>query len=81
MPLWIAGRRREEDAPLAAKYAQYTNFDVTPEVFRRKSEILAGHCADVGTDYDAIVRSASTRWSSARPRPTWPTGWPGSRAT
>ena len=41
----------------AAKYAQYTNFDVTPEVFKRKSEILAGHCADVGTDFDAIVRS------------------------
>jgi alkanesulfonate monooxygenase SsuD/methylene tetrahydromethanopterin reductase-like flavin-dependent oxidoreductase (luciferase family) len=28
-------------------------------VFKRKSEILAAHCEDVGTEYDAIVRSAS----------------------
>ena len=41
------------------KYAQYTNFDATPEVFTRKSEILAEHCKDVGTDFDAIVRSAN----------------------
>jgi alkanesulfonate monooxygenase SsuD/methylene tetrahydromethanopterin reductase-like flavin-dependent oxidoreductase (luciferase family) len=44
---------------IAAKYAQYTNFDATPEVFRRKSDILAQHCKDVGTDFDAIVRSGN----------------------
>ena len=49
-------RRREEDA---AQYAAYTNFDGTPDVFRRKSEILAGHCRDVGTDFAKITRSAN----------------------
>jgi F420-dependent oxidoreductase-like protein len=57
IPLWIAGGGEKKTLRTAAKYAQYTNFDVTPEVFKRKSEILAGHCADVGTDFDAIVRS------------------------
>jgi F420-dependent oxidoreductase-like protein len=57
IPLWIAGGGEKKTLRTAAKYAQYTNFDVTPDVFRRKSEILAAHCAEVGTDFDAIVRS------------------------
>ena len=57
IPLWIAGGGEKKTLRTAAKYAQYTNFDVTPEVFKRKSEILAAHCAEVGTDFDAIVRS------------------------
>ena len=57
IPLWIAGGGEKKTLRTAAKYAQYTNFDVTPDVFKRKSEILAAHCADVGTNFDAIVRS------------------------
>ncbi len=30
-----------------------------PEEFSAKSEILQGHCADVGRDFDEIVRSAN----------------------
>ena len=59
IPLWIAGGGEKKTLRIAAKYAQYTNFDATPEVFKRKSEILAAHCAEVGTDYDAIVRSGN----------------------
>ena len=59
IPLWIAGGGEKKTLRIAAKYAQYTNFDPTPEVFRRKSEILAGHCRDLGTDYAAITRSAN----------------------
>ncbi|HEX3788529.1 MAG TPA: LLM class F420-dependent oxidoreductase [Pseudonocardiaceae bacterium] len=59
IPLWIAGGGEKKTLRIAAQYAQYTNFDATPEVFARKSEILAGHCKDLGTDYDAIVRSAN----------------------
>jgi F420-dependent oxidoreductase-like protein len=59
IPLWIAGGGEKKTLRTAAKYAQYTNFDATPEVFARKSEILAQHCKDVGTDFDAIVRSAN----------------------
>jgi F420-dependent oxidoreductase-like protein len=59
IPLWIAGGGEKKTLRVAARYARYTNFDSTPEVFQRKSEILAAHCEDVGTEYDAIVRSAS----------------------
>jgi F420-dependent oxidoreductase-like protein len=59
IPLWIAGGGEKKTLRIAAKYAAYTNFDATPEAFRHKSEILAGHCRDVGTDFDAIVRSGN----------------------
>ncbi|QCQ91107.1 LLM class F420-dependent oxidoreductase [Rhodococcus sp. SGAir0479] len=59
IPLWIAGGGEKVTLKIAAKYAQYTNFDGTPEVFAHKSRILREHCADVGTDFDAIVRSAN----------------------
>ncbi|WP_395309983.1 LLM class F420-dependent oxidoreductase [Mycobacterium sp. AMU20-3851] len=59
LPLWIAGGGEKVTLRIAAKYAQYTNFSSNPDEFTRKSQILAEHCRDVGTDYDAIVRSAN----------------------
>jgi F420-dependent oxidoreductase-like protein len=59
IPLWIAGGGERVTLRIAAKYAQYTNFDGEPDVFRHKSEILAQHCADVGTDFGAITRSVN----------------------
>jgi F420-dependent oxidoreductase-like protein len=59
IPLWIAGGGEQKTLRIAAQYAQYTNFDSTPEVFRRKSEVLAQHCKEVGTDFDAIVRTGN----------------------
>ncbi|MGN5238687.1 LLM class F420-dependent oxidoreductase [Rhodococcus sp. SJ-3] len=59
IPLWIAGGGEKVTLKIAAKYAQYTNFDGTPEGFAHKSDVLREHCADVGTDFDAIVRSAN----------------------
>ena len=59
IPLWIAGGGERKTLRIAAKYANYTNFDGSPEGFVRKSELLAEHCREVGTDYDAIVRSAN----------------------
>ena len=59
IPLWIAGGGERKTLRIAAQYAQYTNFDGTPDTFARKSELLADHCRDVGTDFDAIVRSAN----------------------
>ncbi len=58
-PLWIAGGGEKVTLKIAAKYARYTNFSAAPEEFARKSQILADHCRDVGTDYGAIVRSAN----------------------
>ncbi|MFJ1455711.1 LLM class F420-dependent oxidoreductase [Nocardia sp. N2S4-5] len=59
IPLWIAGGGEKKTLRIAAKYAAYTNFSGDPEGFAHKSEILRGHCADVGTDFDAIVRSSN----------------------
>jgi F420-dependent oxidoreductase-like protein len=59
IPLWIAGGGEKVTLRIAAKYAQYTNFVSEPEGFAHKSEILAGHCKEVGTDFGAIVRSAN----------------------
>jgi F420-dependent oxidoreductase-like protein len=59
LPLWIAGGGEKVTLRIAAKYAQYTNYTSEPEGFAHKSQILADHCRDVGTDYDAIVRSAN----------------------
>jgi F420-dependent oxidoreductase-like protein len=59
IPLWIAGGGEKKTLRIAAKYAQYTNFFGSPEVFEHKSEILAAHCKDVGTDFGAIIRSSN----------------------
>ena len=59
IPMWIAGGGEKVTLRIAAKFAQYTNFDGTPEGFAAKSAILEGHCLDVGTEYSAITRSAN----------------------
>ncbi len=59
IPIWVAGGGEKVTLRIAAKYAQYTNFDGWPEAFERKSAILREHTRDVGTDFDAIVRSAN----------------------
>ncbi|GJF08377.1 LLM class F420-dependent oxidoreductase [Mycolicibacterium cyprinidarum] len=59
IPLWIAGGGEKVTLRIAAKYARYTNFTSEPEGFAHKSEVLADHCQDVGTDFGAIVRSAN----------------------
>ncbi|WP_123023492.1 LLM class F420-dependent oxidoreductase [Mycolicibacterium stellerae] len=58
-PLWIAGGGEKVTLKIAARYARYTNFSSEPDVFAHKSQVLADHCRDVGTDYDAIVRSSN----------------------
>src|SRR3954454_8696401 len=76
-PFWIAGGGERKTLRTAAKYAQYTNFDATPDVFTRKSEILRDHCQEVGTDFDAITRSANfnvvigTTEKEAQDKLTW----------
>lgn len=59
IPLWIAGDGEKVTLRIAAKYAQYTNFTPEPQAFAHKSEVLAQHCQRLGTDFDAIVRSAN----------------------
>ena len=52
-------RRRRKTHRASPRKAHYTNFASSPDDFRRKSEVLKEHCADVGTDFDAITRSAN----------------------
>ncbi|HET8599658.1 MAG TPA: LLM class F420-dependent oxidoreductase [Segeticoccus sp.] len=59
IPMWVAGGGEQKTLRIAAEYADYTNFDGTPEVFERKSEILSDHCRELGRDFDEIVRSAN----------------------
>ena len=59
VPLWIAGGGEKKTLRIAAQYAQYTNFDGSPDGFTHKSEVLEAHCREVGTDYGSIVRSAN----------------------
>ena len=59
IPLWIAGGGEQLTLRVAAEHADYTNFSPDPEQFAHKSEVLAGHCREVGRDLDAITRSAN----------------------
>ncbi|MDH3499658.1 MAG: TIGR03560 family F420-dependent LLM class oxidoreductase [Acidimicrobiia bacterium] len=57
-PLWIAGGGRKRTLKIVAKYGDFSNFSDNVEEFIELSEILAGHCEDVGRDYKEIGRTA-----------------------
>ncbi len=59
LPLWIAGGGEKVTLRIAAIYAQYANLTSDADGFAHKSQVLADHCREVGTDYGAIVRSAN----------------------
>ena len=59
IPIWVAGGGERKTLRIAAEYADYTNFDGTPEGFAAKSEVLKGHCDDIGRPFEQIVRSAN----------------------
>ena len=71
IPVWLAGGGEKVTLRIAAKHARgsafmdaanyvgYTNFGGGLEVFRHKSEVLAQHCRDLGSDFDSITRSSN----------------------
>jgi alkanesulfonate monooxygenase SsuD/methylene tetrahydromethanopterin reductase-like flavin-dependent oxidoreductase (luciferase family) len=59
IPLWVAGGGEKVTLRIAAQHARYTNFNGGAEEFARKSELLRGHCAKHGTDFDGITRSSN----------------------
>jgi len=59
IPLWVAGGGEKRTLRTAARYADYTNFDVSPEGFSHKSSVLEEHCKDLGRDFAEITRSAN----------------------
>ncbi len=59
IPFWVAGGGEQLTLRVAAEYADYTNFGGDVETFAHKSEVLRGHCDDLGRDFGAITRSAN----------------------
>lgn len=59
IPIWVAGGGEQLTLRVAARHASHTNFGPNPEEFTRRSAVLAEHCRDLGTDFDAIVRSTN----------------------
>jgi len=55
IPIWVAGGGPKVTLKIAAQYADYTNYFGDPEEFAQKTEILKGHCRDVGRDFDEIT--------------------------
>jgi F420-dependent oxidoreductase-like protein len=58
-PIWIGGGGEQLTLRVVAQYADCSNFGGRPEEFARKCEILKGHCAAVGRDYDTIRKTWS----------------------
>jgi alkanesulfonate monooxygenase SsuD/methylene tetrahydromethanopterin reductase-like flavin-dependent oxidoreductase (luciferase family) len=56
-PLWIAGGGEKRTLRIVARFGDYANFSGDIENFRRKSEVLAGHCEEEGRKFEEIGRS------------------------
>ena len=57
-PIVIGGGGEKRTLRIAARFAQHWNLPfATPEVFRKKKEILLAHCEAVGRDASLIMRS------------------------
>jgi F420-dependent oxidoreductase-like protein len=58
-PIWIGGGGEQLTLRVVARLADVSNFGGKPEEWARKAEVLKGHCADVGRDYDSIRKTWS----------------------
>ncbi|MDQ3704369.1 MAG: LLM class F420-dependent oxidoreductase [Chloroflexota bacterium] len=59
MPIWVGGSGEKVTLKLVAKYGDACNITaMTPEDYRRKFDILRGHCDNVSRDYNSIIKSA-----------------------
>ena len=57
---WLGGGGEKVTFKLAAQYADACNFGGgDPDVLRHKLAVLRKHCADLGRDYDRIIKSTS----------------------
>jgi alkanesulfonate monooxygenase len=55
-PILIGGAGERKTLRLVAQYAQACNLFASPDL-ERKLDVLRGHCADVGRDYDEIEKT------------------------
>ncbi len=56
---WIGGGGEKVTLKLVAKYGNACNIGGDPDTLRHKFEVLQQHCADVGRNYDEIIRSST----------------------
>ena len=76
-PILIGGMGERKTLRLVAAYADASNFfDVGPQGLQATCEVLRGHCADVGRDYDAITKTVLTRLSLSDAGGPAPSGEP-----
>jgi alkanesulfonate monooxygenase SsuD/methylene tetrahydromethanopterin reductase-like flavin-dependent oxidoreductase (luciferase family) len=62
VPICIGGSGEKRTLKTAARFAQHWNFvGGTVEDFKRKLDILHGHCADIGRDPSEIMISSHVR--------------------
>jgi F420-dependent oxidoreductase-like protein len=60
-PILIGGGGEKKTLRLVAQYAQACNLFGGPDV-ERKLDVLRGHCADVGRDYDEIEKTVMVQF-------------------
>jgi alkanesulfonate monooxygenase SsuD/methylene tetrahydromethanopterin reductase-like flavin-dependent oxidoreductase (luciferase family) len=58
VPIMIGGGGEKKTLRTVARFADYWNVSATPEDLARKNGILAEHCATVGRDPAAIIRTS-----------------------
>ncbi|GAB4575800.1 MAG: LLM class F420-dependent oxidoreductase [Anaerolineae bacterium] len=60
IPLWLGGGGEKVTLKLVAQWASASNFGGgKPDVVAHKMGVLRQHCADVGRDFDSLIRSTS----------------------
>ena len=76
-PILIGGMGEKKTLRLVATYADAANFfDVGPQRLQATCDVLRGHCADVGRDYDDITKTVLTRLSLSDSGGPAPSGEP-----
>jgi F420-dependent oxidoreductase-like protein len=78
IPILVAGGGEQKTLRTVARWADASNIMDSPEVLRRKYDVLHKHCADVGRPYDDIRRTVTTSYilgtSDAEARSRVPAG-------
>jgi F420-dependent oxidoreductase-like protein len=78
IPVLVAGGGEQKTLRTVARWADASNIMDSPEVLRRKYDVLHKHCADVGRPYDDIRRTVTTSYilgtSDAEARSRVPAG-------
>jgi F420-dependent oxidoreductase-like protein len=64
-PILIGGGGEKKTLRMVAQYAQACNLFPTPDL-ARKLDVLRGHCADLGRDYDEIEKTVMTPFAPGK---------------